>query len=70
MKANINDSHSTENNPKRGVPFDAMETLERKSDCIDRLTSLVSNMKVTMDRKQYPYKPRIFQGGSRKQNVN
>ena len=29
-----------------------MENLERNSDCIDRLTSLVSNMKMTMDRKQ------------------
>ena len=24
MKATINDSHSTQNNPKRGVTFDAM----------------------------------------------
>ena len=70
MKATINDSHSTQNNPKRGVTFDAMETLERNSDCIDRLTSLVSNMKMTMDRKQSPYKPRIYQGRSRNQNTN
>ena len=38
MKATINDSHSTQNNPKKGVTFDAMETSERNSDCIDRLT--------------------------------
>ena len=38
--------------PKKGVTFDAMETLERNSDCIDRLTSLVSDMKMTMGRKQ------------------
>ena len=42
-----------------------METLERNSDRIDRLTSLVSNMKMTMDRKQSPYKPKIYQGRSR-----
>ena len=41
MKGTINDSHSTQNNPKNGVTFDAMETLERNSDCIDRLTSVV-----------------------------
>ena len=33
MKATINYNHSTQNNPKRGVTFDAMETLERNSKC-------------------------------------
>ena len=47
-----------------------METLERNSDCIDRLTLLVSDMKMTMDRKQPPYKPKIYQGRSRIQNRN
>ena len=70
MKVTINDNHSTQNNPKRGVTFDAMETLERNSDCIDRLTSLVSNMKMTMDRKLSLYKPRIYQGRSRNQNTD
>ena len=70
MKATINDNCSTQNNPKREVTFDAMETLERSSDCIDRLTSLVSNMKMTMDRMQSPYKPRIYQSRSRNQNTD
>ena len=47
-----------------------METLERNSDCIDKLTLLVSDMKMTMDRKQSPYKPKIYQGRSRNQNAN
>ena len=47
-----------------------METLERNSDCIDRLRSLVSDMKMTMDRKQSLYRPRIYQGRSRNQNTN
>ena len=51
MKASSNDYHSPQNHHKRGVTFDAMETLERNSDCKDRLTSLVSDMKMTMDRK-------------------
>ena len=51
MKASSNDSHSSQNHHKKGVTFDAMETLERNSECIDRFTSLVSNMKMTMDRK-------------------
>ena len=70
MKASSNDSHSPKNHHKKGVTFDAVETLERNCDCIDRLTSLVSDMKMTMDRKQSPYKPKIYQGRSRNQNVN
>ena len=70
MKVTINDSHSTQNNPKKGMTFDAIETLERNSDCIGRLTSLVSDMKMTMDRKQSLYKPRIYQGRPRNQNAN
>ena len=70
MRATTIDNHLTQNNPKKGVTFDAMETLERNSDCIDRLTSLVSNMKMTMGRKHSPYKPRIYQGRSKNQNTN
>ena len=65
MKATSNnDSHSPQKHQKKGVMFDAMETLERNSDCIDHLTSLVSNLKMTMDRKQPQYKPKIYQGRS------
>ena len=40
MKATSNgDSHSPQSHQKKGVTFDTMETLERNSDCIDRLTS-------------------------------
>ena len=70
MRMTSNDNHSTQTNNKEGVTFNAMETLERNSNCIDRLTSLVSDMKMTMDRKQSPYKPRIYQGRSRNQNIN
>ena len=51
MNVFSNDSHSLQNHHEKGVTFDAMEMLERNSDCIDRLTLLVSNMKMTMDRK-------------------
>ena len=65
MKATSNsDRHSPQNQQKKGVTFDAMETLERNSDCIDRLTSLMSDVKMTMDRKQPQYKPKIYQGRS------
>ena len=40
MKATSNgDSYSPQNDQKKGMTFDAMETLERNSDCIDRLKS-------------------------------
>ena len=65
MKATSNDDcHLTQNQQKKGVTFDAMETLERNSDCIDRLTTLVSDLKMMMDRKQPKYKPKICQGRS------
>ena len=70
MRASSDDNHSVTNNNKRGVTFDAMETLERHIDCIDKLTSLVSAMKMTIDKKQSPYKPKIYQGRSRNQNRN
>ena len=68
MKATSNDNHLLQNHHKKGVTFDAMEMLERNSDCIERLTSLVSDMKMTMDRKQPPYKPKVYQGRSQNQN--
>ena len=65
MKATSNgDSHLPQGHQKKGVTFDAMETLERNSDCIDQLTLLVSDLKMTMDRKQPQYKPQIYQGRS------
>ena len=65
MKATSNnDCHSPQNQQKKGVTFDAMEMLERNSDCIDRLTTLVSDLKMMMDRKQPQYKPKIYQGRS------
>ena len=70
MKMTSSNNYPTLTNNKKGVTFDAMETLERNSNCIDRLTSLVSDMKMTMDRKQSPYKPKIHQGRSRNQNMN
>ena len=70
MKATSNsDSHSPQNHQKKGVAFDTIETLERNSDCIDRLTSLVSDLKMNMDRKQPQYKPKIYQGRSQNQNT-
>ena len=50
MRVTSNDNYSVPTSNKRGVTFDVMETLERNSNCIDKLTSLVSDMKMTIDR--------------------
>ena len=70
MRMTSNDKYSTQTNNKREVTFDAMKTIERNSNCIGKLTSLVSDMKMIMDRKQSSYKPRIYQGRSRNQSRN
>ena len=70
MKATSNnDCHSPQNQQKKGVTFDAMDMLERNSDCIDRLTTLVNDIKMMMDRKQPQYKPRIYQGRPQNQTA-
>ena len=70
MRVTSNDNYSVPTSNKRGVTFDARETLERNNNCIDKVTSLVSDMKMTIDKKQSPYKPKIYQGRSRNQNRN
>ena len=69
MRVISNDNHLPQNHHKKGVTFNAMEMLERNSNSIDKLASLVSDMKMTMNRKQSPYKPKIYQGGSQNQNA-
>ena len=67
--ANNSDSHTPQGHQKKGVTFDVMETLERNSDCIDRLTSLVSDLNMTINRKWPQYKPKIYQGRSQNHNT-
>ena len=47
---------------KRGVTFDVMENIERHSDSIEKLTTLVSKMNMKIDKREAPYKPQIYQG--------
>ena len=64
MKAtSIIDSHSPQNHQKKGVTFDTLETLEGNSDCIDRLTSLVSDLKMTIDRNSLNTNPKYTRVG-------
>ena len=54
------------NSCKKGVTFDAMETIERNSNNIDKLTSLVSKMNMKMDKHETQYKPQVYQGRNKK----
>ena len=50
---------------EKGVTFDALGTIERNSDSIDKLTSLANKMNMKMDKKESQYKPRVYQGRNR-----
>ena len=60
-------SQSSEKLGKKGMTFHVIETLEEHSYSIDKLTSLVGKMNVKMDRKETPYKPRVYQNRPRSQ---
>ena len=66
----VNDCIQSSDRTNKRVTFDAMETLERHSDSIDKLTLLVSKMNVKMDKKETPYKPRVYQGRPRGKSRN
>ena len=56
-EANYSSKHS-----KKGMAFDELETIERNSDSVDKLTSLVSKMNMKMDKHEIQYKPQAYQG--------
>ena len=68
MKASTENNYSSMKSCKKGVTLDAMETIERNSDSIDKLTPLVSKMNMKMDKQEMQYKPLVYQGINRGQN--
>ena len=50
---------------KQGLSFGALETIERNSDSIDKLTSLVSKFDMKLDRKENQYRPIVYQARNR-----
>ena len=67
MKVNDEPNYSSKHS-KTGVTFDALETIGRNSDSIDKLTLLVSKMNMKMDKPDMQYKPQVYQGRRRGQN--
>ena len=61
MKASQENKRSYE----KGVTFDALGTIERNSDSIDKIISLVNKMNIKLDKKESQYKPRVYQGRNR-----
>ena len=58
-------SQESKKNCEKGVSLGALETIERNSDSIDKLTSLVNKMNMKMDRGETQYRPSIYQGRNR-----
>ena len=56
-----------QNSKKKGVTFDAMETIQKQGDSIDELTSLMNELSSKLDRKDNStqYKPGIHPGRNR-----
>ena len=69
MRVSNDKNYTTKNSYRKGVTFDALETIERNRDSIDKLTSFVSKMNVKMDKQcETQYKPQVYQGRRRGQN--
>ena len=52
-----------QNSKKKGVTFNAMETIQKQGDSIDKLISFLNELSSKLDRKDNStqYKPRIHQ---------
>ena len=68
MKVSNDHNYSSKTGSMKGVTCDALESLERNSDSIDKLTSLVSKMNMKMDKHEIQYKPQVHQMRRRGQN--
>ena len=56
---------NSKKNCEKSVLFGALETIERNSDSIDKLTSLVNKLDMKLDRRETQYRPGIYQGRNR-----
>ena len=61
----MKESQESKRSCEKGLTFNALETIEWNSDSIDKLSSLVSKMNITMDKKESQYKSRVYQGRNR-----
>ena len=64
MQVNQNSSKNKDKMEKK-VSFSAVEAMERTTDSIERLASLMDKMDTKLDRREDQYRPRVYQGRSR-----
>ena len=46
---------------RKTVSFDARDVLERNSENMEQMTTLMDKMYIKLDQKDVPYKPQIYQ---------
>ena len=68
MRESSNIANSQKKDNKRAVTFDTVEVRDKQSDCIDRLSSLVSKLNMTMEKRESQYKPKVYQGRNHSQS--
>ena len=56
---------NTEKKNVKGVSFDALKTIDRNSNSMEKLASLVSKLDMKLHKQETPYKPKIYQGRNR-----
>ena len=56
--------HASQNKDKteKKVSFNAVEVMEKTSDSIERLATLMDRMDTKLDRRKDQYRPRVYQG--------
>ena len=64
MQVNQGSSKGKDKMEKK-VSFSAVEAMERTTDSIERLASLMGKMDTKLNRREDQYRPRVYQGRSR-----
>ena len=67
MQVSQGSSKNKDKSEKSGknVSFSAVEAMERTTDSIERLASLMDKMDTKLDRREDQYRPRVYQGRGR-----
>ena len=58
-------SYKNKDKMEKKVSFSAVEAMERTTDSIERLASLMHRINTKLDRREDQYRPRVYQGRSR-----
>ena len=64
MQINQSSSKGKDKTEKK-VSFSAIEAMERTTDSIERLASLMDRMDTKLDRREDQYRPKVYQGRNR-----